>query len=123
MRKNNYVPICRSEMKAYTFQFCRLFAETDKNEDKCITKRELENLVLDIISTGKVKIDDKFAVSQVMQTFDFDDSRSITEQEFLKGCEKWIEETKRSSETSDSAPSTNIFHEVTRFSGIFMLEY
>lgn len=107
-------------MKAYIFRFCRLFVETDKDEDKCITKRELENLVLDIISSGKVKIDDKFAVSQVMQTFDFDDNRNITEQEFIQGCEKWIDESKRSSEASDSAASTNIFHEVSSFSGMLM---
>ncbi|KAL8468164.1 hypothetical protein ACS0TY_031417 [Phlomoides rotata] len=92
----------------------KLFSEADKDEDKCITKGEMKTLVQEIISTGKVKIDDKFAVSQVMQTFDIDDSSSITEKEFIKGCEKWIDETKRSSETSDSAASTSIFHELSK---------
>ncbi|KAK6124222.1 hypothetical protein DH2020_042058 [Rehmannia glutinosa] len=86
----------------------QLFDQTDKDANKRIAKGELENLVLDIVGTGKVKVDKTFAVSQVMETFDFDDDTCITEEEFMEGCKKWIDETKQSSEHSDST-STNIF--------------
>ncbi|GFQ05346.1 hypothetical protein PHJA_002678700 [Phtheirospermum japonicum] len=89
----------------------KLFEETDKDADRRIAKGELENLVLDIIKTDKVKVDQTFAVSQVMETFDFDDDRCITEEEFIKGCKKWIDETKQSPENSESA-SANVFHEL-----------
>ncbi|KAI3456189.1 hypothetical protein Pfo_012852 [Paulownia fortunei] len=97
--------------KLNTHVIQKLFTETDKDADKCITKGELEILVLDIIKTGKVTIDEKFAVSEVMETFDFNDDRSITEEEFIKGCKKWIDETNQTSENSDST-SKNIFHEL-----------
>ncbi|KAL6546537.1 hypothetical protein OROMI_022258 [Orobanche minor] len=89
----------------------KLFEETDKDANKRIAKDELENLVLDIMKTGKVKIDETFAVSQVMETFDFDDDTCITEEEFINGCKKWIDETKQSPQNSDST-SRNVFHEL-----------
>ncbi|EYU28050.1 hypothetical protein MIMGU_mgv1a023246mg [Erythranthe guttata] len=89
----------------------KLFADTDKDADKCITKDEMEKLVVDVLNTGQVKIDDKFAVAEVMKTFDFDDDTSISEQEFIKGCKKWIDETNQSSRRSDST-SKHVYHEV-----------
>ncbi|KAL3643493.1 hypothetical protein CASFOL_014308 [Castilleja foliolosa] len=89
----------------------KLFEETDKDADRRIAKGELENLVLDIIKTDKVKVDQTFAVSQVMETFDFDDDKCITEEEFVKGCKKWIDETKQSPENSQSS-SANVFQEL-----------
>lgn len=73
----------------------------------------------DVINTGNVKLDNKFAVQEVMKTFDFDDDSSITEKEFIKGCEKWIDETKKSSENSDST-STHMIHEVRLSSCLFL---
>ncbi|XP_012848461.1 PREDICTED: uncharacterized protein LOC105968379 [Erythranthe guttata] len=92
----------------------KLFADTDKDADKCITKDEMEKLVVDVLNTGQVKIDDKFAVAEVMKTFDFDDDTSISEQEFIKGCKKWIDETNQSSRRSDST-SKHVYHEILVF--------
>lgn len=90
---------------------CRLFAETDKDKDKCLTKTELEKLVLDVITTGKMTVDKRIAVSDVLKTFDFNGDGNINEQEFVEGCKKWIDEAKQLPENSGSN-STSIFEEV-----------
>ncbi|XP_073037394.1 sodium/calcium exchanger NCL1-like [Primulina eburnea] len=90
----------------------KLFTETDKDADKCITKTEIEKLVLEIIESGKMKVDNRYAVSEIMNTFDFDSNMTITEKEFISGCKKWIDET-NSSEHGESG-SGNVFHELFR---------
>lgn len=97
--------------------FCRLFVETDKDKNNSIAKNELEKLVVDVITTGKMNIDKTIAIADVMQTFDFNEDGCIKEQEFIEGCRRWIEDTKQSPENSD-ANSTNIFQEV---GGLFMV--
>ncbi|KAL0353014.1 UNVERIFIED_CONTAM: Sodium/calcium exchanger NCL1 [Sesamum angustifolium] len=89
----------------------KLFVETDKDKNKSITQNELEKLVLDIITTGKMNIDKKIAIADVMETFDFNEDGCIKEQEFIEGCRRWIEDTKQTPENSD-ASSTNIFQEL-----------
>ncbi|XP_073146572.1 sodium/calcium exchanger NCL-like [Henckelia pumila] len=102
--------IVNEDGKLNTTVIKKLFADTDKDENKCITKTEIEKLVLEIIESGKMKVDNRYAVSEIMNTFDFDSDMNITEQEFVVGCRKWIDETK-SSEHGDSG-SGNIFHEL-----------
>ncbi|KAL0442688.1 UNVERIFIED_CONTAM: Sodium/calcium exchanger NCL1 [Sesamum latifolium] len=89
----------------------KLFVDTDKDEDKSITQNELEKLVLDVITTGKMNIDKKIAIADVMETFDFNEDGCIKEQEFIEGCRRWIEEAKQSPENSD-ANSTDLFQEL-----------
>ncbi|XP_075502943.1 sodium/calcium exchanger NCL1-like [Primulina tabacum] len=88
----------------------KLFSETDKDKSQSITKTEIEKLVLDIMESGKMKIDNKYAVSEIMKTFDFDSDMRINEHEFINGCKKWIDETS-SSEHGDPG-SGHIFHEL-----------
>ncbi|XP_073273858.1 sodium/calcium exchanger NCL-like [Primulina huaijiensis] len=88
----------------------KLFTETDKDKSQSITKTEIEKLVLDIMESGKMKIDNKYAVSEIMKTFDFDSDMRINEHEFINGCKKWIDETS-SSEHGDPG-SGHIFHEL-----------
>ncbi|XP_051124985.1 sodium/calcium exchanger NCL1-like [Andrographis paniculata] len=88
-----------------------LFDNVDKDDDHSITKTELSGLVLDIIRSGKVKVDEKFAMAEVMKVFDSNDDRSITEEEFVKGCKKWIDETNNSSENHNSS-SKDVFQEL-----------
>ncbi|KAG8369840.1 hypothetical protein BUALT_Bualt14G0055500 [Buddleja alternifolia] len=86
--------------------------ETDKDADKCITKGEVESLVLKIVGAGKMQVDTRSAVSDVMGTFNFNDDASITEEEFVNGCKIWIDEANQSPESSDSS-SRNIIHEAS----------
>ncbi|XP_075513691.1 sodium/calcium exchanger NCL-like [Primulina tabacum] len=104
--------IVNEDGKLNTHVIKKLFTETDKDADKCITKTEIEKLVLEIIESGKMKVDNRYAVSEIMNTFDFDSNTTITEQEFISGCKKWVDET-NSSEHGDSG-SGNIFHELFR---------
>ncbi|PIN23301.1 Ca2+ sensor (EF-Hand superfamily) [Handroanthus impetiginosus] len=103
--------LVNEEGKLNTNVIKKLFDETDRDADKCITKGELQNLAVDIINNGKVKVDEKYAVKEVMKKFDFDSNRSITQEEFIKGCEKWIQETNQSSENSHPH-SGHIFQEL-----------
>lgn len=88
-----------------------MFADVDKDHNNSVSNVEMETLVLEIIGTGKLKIDQKFAVSEIMKTFDGDGNSRIGEEEFIAGCKRWIEETPQPSENSD--PSKNIFHEAS----------
>ncbi|CAI9783707.1 unnamed protein product [Fraxinus pennsylvanica] len=82
-----------------------LFAEADKDANKNITKGELERLMHDLINTGEMNVDKKFAVSEVMKAFDINHDGLINYQEFADGCKKWIAETKQSAKiTSSSIP-------------------
>ncbi|CAA0817833.1 sodium/calcium exchanger family protein / calcium-binding EF hand family protein [Striga hermonthica] len=91
----------------------KLFDDVDKDNNQRIGKAELESLVLDIIKTGKVTIDEEFALSQVMETFDFDADDSINIDEFTQGCKKWIEENKKpSGGSSTDSTSGSVFHEL-----------
>ncbi|XP_073146437.1 sodium/calcium exchanger NCL-like [Henckelia pumila] len=104
--------IVNEEGKLNTPVIQKLFAETDKDQNKCLTKTEIEKLVLDIMHSGKMKVDNKYAVSEIMKTFDFDSDMRINEQEFINGCKKWIDETSSSSEHGDHSGSGHIFHEL-----------
>ncbi|KAL2475260.1 sodium/calcium exchanger family protein/calcium-binding EF hand family protein [Abeliophyllum distichum] len=82
-----------------------LFAETDRDKDRSITRRELEKLVLDVMKTGKLNVNKQLAVSEVMKSFDFNNDEKINVHEFIEGCKNWI------AETNPSSSSTNFFDE------------
>ncbi|XP_022847570.1 sodium/calcium exchanger NCL-like [Olea europaea var. sylvestris] len=82
-----------------------LFAQTDKDANKNITKGELEKLMHDLINTGEMNVDKQFAVSEVMKVFDIDHDGLINYQEFSNGCKKWITETKQSTTSGDTSSS------------------
>ncbi|CAI9783709.1 unnamed protein product [Fraxinus pennsylvanica] len=89
-----------------------LFAETDKDANKTITKDEMEKLMHDLINTGKMKVDEQFALSEAMKLFDFNHDGSINYQEFADGCKKLITETEQSTkigDTSSSIPMASYF--------------
>ncbi|KZV57548.1 hypothetical protein F511_03008 [Dorcoceras hygrometricum] len=113
--------IVNEDGKLNTAVINKLFTETDKDANKCITKTEIEKLVLDIMESGKMKVDNKYAVSEIMKTFDFDSDMRINEQEFINGCKKWIDET-NSSEHGDSG-SGNIFHEARKLLHQCLLQF
>ncbi|KAA8535254.1 hypothetical protein F0562_030257 [Nyssa sinensis] len=79
----------------------RLFAEVDKDVDNHISLPELEALIQEIES-GKMQVDKEYAIAEVMKAFDVDKNEVITEQEFIEGCQKWIDEAKHLAENGDS---------------------
>ncbi|XP_075091041.1 sodium/calcium exchanger NCL [Nicotiana tabacum] len=79
----------------------RLFLETDKDANKCLTLAELENLTLDIQS-GKVKVDKDYAITKILNSFDQNNDKIIDEDEFVEGCKRWIEEAKQLAQSDDS---------------------
>lgn len=81
----------------------RLFSQTDKDDDNCITIPELEKLILDI-QKGKVQVDKDYAKSEILKTFDLNTDGRIEEHEFVEGCTKWIHEAKQLAESGDSTP-------------------
>ncbi|XP_022892397.1 sodium/calcium exchanger NCL2-like isoform X2 [Olea europaea var. sylvestris] len=81
----------------------RLFFQTDKDDDNCITFHELEKLILDI-QKGKVQVDKDYAVSEILKTFDQNTDGRIEEHEFVEGCKKWIHEAKQLAKSGDSTP-------------------
>lgn len=99
--------------------FCRLYADVDTDSDNCVTEAEVKKLVEDLMS-GKIKVSEKFAVSEIMKTFNFDNDMNITENEFIQGCEKWIGEANLQSEHSDGS-SSNIVLEASALSISIMI--
>ncbi|KAL0442690.1 UNVERIFIED_CONTAM: Sodium/calcium exchanger NCL [Sesamum latifolium] len=78
-----------------------LFHQTDKDEDKCITFLELENLIHEIQS-GKVQVEKDYAISEILKAFDLNNDGRIEEHEFVEGCKKWITEATQLAESGDS---------------------
>ncbi|MCD9645059.1 hypothetical protein HAX54_033712 [Datura stramonium] len=87
----------------------RLFHETDRDANKCLTLAELENLILDMQS-GKVQVDKDYAISKILDSFDQNRDKKI-EVEFVEGCKRWVEEAKQLAQ-SDDANSKKILHKV-----------
>ncbi|KAL0288933.1 UNVERIFIED_CONTAM: Sodium/calcium exchanger NCL1 [Sesamum calycinum] len=79
-----------------------LFHQTDKDEDKCITFLELENLIREIQS-GKVQVEKDYAISEILKAFDLNNDGRIEEHEFVEGCKKWITEATQLAESGDSS--------------------
>ncbi|KAL2475262.1 Calcium-binding EF-hand family protein [Abeliophyllum distichum] len=71
----------------------RIYLLKQTDNDRSLTRRELENLVLHVMKTGKLNVNKQLAVSEVMKSFDFNNDEEINVHEFVKGCQKWIEET------------------------------
>lgn len=81
--------------------FFRLFQETDRDANKCLTLAELENLILEMQS-GKVDVDKDYAISKILNSFDRNNDKIIQEGEFVEGCKKWIEEATQLAQSDDS---------------------
>ncbi|CAL5345102.1 unnamed protein product [Camellia sinensis] len=78
-----------------------LFARIDKDGDQTVSVSELEALILDIKS-GKANVEKEYAVAEVLKTFDVNKDGTITEDEFIEGCKKWIHEAKQLAEDGSS---------------------
>ncbi|XP_060193293.1 sodium/calcium exchanger NCL-like [Lycium barbarum] len=79
----------------------RLFHETDRDANKCLTLAELENLILEMES-GKVQMDKDYAISKILNSFDQNNDKKIQEEEFVDGCKRWIEEAKQIAQSDES---------------------
>ncbi|XP_059291057.1 sodium/calcium exchanger NCL1-like [Lycium ferocissimum] len=90
----------------------RLFHETDRDANKCLTLAELENLILEMES-GKVQMDKDYAISKILNSFDQNNDKKIQEEEFVEGCKRWIEEAKRIAQ-SDESNSRKILRKVVK---------
>ncbi|KAF3656636.1 putative paraspeckle component 1-like [Capsicum annuum] len=74
----------------------RLFAKTDKDRSHSITVTELQELVKQLES-GKVKVDSDFALSTLSRILDKNRDGRISEEEFIEGSKKLIQEAKNNS--------------------------
>ncbi|XP_052200791.1 sodium/calcium exchanger NCL2-like [Diospyros lotus] len=70
-----------------------LFSKIDTDGDHFVSISELEALVGDIKS-GKMEVEKEYAVTEVMKAFDVNKDGSITEDEFIEGVKRWIDEAK-----------------------------
>ncbi|PIN05807.1 Calmodulin and related proteins (EF-Hand superfamily) [Handroanthus impetiginosus] len=85
----------------------KLFAETDKDDNKSITEDEMRELVTNV--TRKLEVEEEYAEEYalpnvIMKAFDFNEDKTITEKEFIEGCQRWIYDVK-----NKDSPSRNIF--------------
>ncbi|KAH6790323.1 hypothetical protein C2S51_005329 [Perilla frutescens var. frutescens] len=86
------------------------FDKADKDDDRCIAVEEMEKLVCEVFKAGKTDIDQNNAVNQVMNKFDNDQDKRITEEEFLQGFKQWIHEAKHSASDINDVNPTQMFH-------------
>lgn len=81
--------------------FCSVFAKVDQDGDQTVSISEVESLIQDIKS-GKVDVEEEYAIAEVLKTFDVNKDGTITEDEFIEGCKKWIHEAKQLAEDGSS---------------------
>ncbi|KAL0353807.1 UNVERIFIED_CONTAM: Sodium/calcium exchanger NCL [Sesamum angustifolium] len=74
----------------------RIFEETDQDGDKYLTAAELKDFLQEI-KFRKLYSDKDKVTADMMNEFDANKDKKITVDEFVKGMEKWIEETKKDS--------------------------
>ncbi|KAL0306557.1 UNVERIFIED_CONTAM: Sodium/calcium exchanger NCL2 [Sesamum radiatum] len=74
----------------------RIFEETDQDGDKYLTAAELKDFLREI-KFRKLYSDKDKVTADMMKEFDANKDKKITVDEFVKGMEKWIEETKKDS--------------------------
>ncbi|KAL2245464.1 UNVERIFIED_CONTAM: Sodium/calcium exchanger NCL2 [Sesamum indicum] len=75
----------------------RIFEETDQDGDKYLTAAELKDFLREI-KFRKLYSDKDKVTEDMMKEFDANKDKKITVDEFVKGMEKWIEETKKDSD-------------------------
>ncbi|KAH7837328.1 hypothetical protein Vadar_012607 [Vaccinium darrowii] len=78
-----------------------VFAKVDQDGDQTVSISEVESLIQDIKS-GKVDVEEEYAIAEVLKTFDVNKDGTITEDEFIEGCKKWIHEAKQLAEDGSS---------------------
>ncbi|KAL8032050.1 hypothetical protein ABFX02_13G068600 [Erythranthe guttata] len=74
----------------------RIFKVTDRDGDETIDASELKGFLQEI-KFRKMYSDKDKATQGMMKEFDVDDNKKININEFVKGMEKWVEETKKDS--------------------------
>ncbi|EYU44996.1 hypothetical protein MIMGU_mgv1a025835mg [Erythranthe guttata] len=74
----------------------RIFKVTDRDGDETIDASELKGFLQEI-KFRKMYSDKDKATQDMMKEFDVDDNKKININEFVKGMEKWVEETKKDS--------------------------
>ncbi|KAL2476399.1 sodium/calcium exchanger family protein/calcium-binding EF hand family protein [Abeliophyllum distichum] len=71
----------------------RLFEETDRDGDKFISFPKLKEFLQEIRSR-KLQLDKDSGITDMMKEFDIDNDKKITEDEFVNGMTKLLDETK-----------------------------
>lgn len=71
----------------------RAFRKIDADQNDYISKAELREF-LATMNSGH-KLDEKFAIEELMKHFDQDSNHLITLDEFLGGCEKYVQNAKK----------------------------
>ncbi|XAR66535.1 hypothetical protein NMG60_11012808 [Bertholletia excelsa] len=89
-----------------------LFANIDKDGSRTVSRSELEALVVDMKS-GKLDVEQEYAVAEVMKAFDKNKDGNITEEEFIEGCKRWIHEA-RTLATDGSSHSRRSLRQVVQ---------
>lgn len=95
-----------NRMKTSVLHICKfcigsIFAKVDRDGDQTISISEVKALITDIFSE-KVGVEKEYAIAEVLKTFDVNKDGTITEDEFVKGCTKWIHEAKQLAEDGSS---------------------
>ncbi|CAL5411362.1 unnamed protein product [Camellia sinensis] len=67
------------------------------NEDQTVSVSELEALVLDIM-LEKLNIEKEYAIAEMLKSFDVNKYGTITQDEFIERCKKWIHKGKQLAE-------------------------
>lgn len=65
----------------------------------------------DVFKAGTTEIDQDEAMNIVISKFDKNQDKRISEEEFIKGFKKWIDDAKHSASNSDFNPK-QMFHKV-----------
>lgn len=72
---------------------CRLFKERDSDGDNVLSFSEFKEF-LEEIKSRKLKSDEENTAAEIMKGFDPENDQKITEDEFVQGMSKWLEDTK-----------------------------
>lgn len=80
----------------FVINLSSIFKETDQDGDKSLSAAELKAFLQEI-KFRKLYSDKDKATLDMMKEFDMDSDKKININEFVKGMEKWIEETKNES--------------------------
>ncbi|KAK4486674.1 hypothetical protein RD792_006732 [Penstemon davidsonii] len=86
--------ISKPSRKILLINMARVFEETDQDRDKSLDVPELREFLRDI-NFRKLYSDKDKATEDMLKDFDMDNNNKINVDEFVKGMEKWIEESKK----------------------------
>ncbi|KAH7859984.1 hypothetical protein Vadar_007910 [Vaccinium darrowii] len=97
--------------------FDRLFHSVDADGDQHISPAELKALIIGI-RFDEINLDHTEATEKLIKDFDTSFDRKIQLSEFIDGVSRWLDEAKRSGDSSNAGPNTvkylDNFHQQTK---------